>query len=75
MLELSHPDADVREAVATRAAMLERQGIDGALAYSHSIVSQIQHEQDCERAHQLAERAVRVILLLVILGCYFGWLA
>lgn len=75
MLELLHSDADVREAVCTRASMLKRQGIDPALAYSAHIVRQIEVEQIARRSDEMAERAICGILIVVLLGFYFGWLA
>ena len=42
--------------------------VDRAIWTEHHIAA-------CEKAHERVERLVRVILLLVLLGIYFGWLA
>ena len=67
--------APAGQAAANRAAMLRRQGIDGGLAYSANVVRQIEHEQACERAHQRAERAIKALIVCVLVGLYFGLLA
>lgn len=67
--------SDVAEAVATRAAMLERQGIDPALAYSRDVVRELELQQIAQRSDELAERWVRGLFIFVLLGIYFGWLA
>lgn len=48
---------------------------DAAPDPSAAVVRRLNHEEQCQRAHAQAERAVRVLLLLLLLGIYFGWLA
>ena len=66
---------DVAQAVATRAAMLERQGIDPGLAYSADIVRQIELQQTARRSDEIAERFIVGLFVVVLLGIYFGFLA
>lgn len=75
MLELSHSDAAVKQEVLTREEYLRRQGIDGALAYSPEVVRELELQQIAQRSDELAERAIRGLFVLVLLGIYFGWLA
>lgn len=74
-LERAVTPQEVVQAVATRAAMLRRQGIDSDLAYSRDIVQQIKHEQACERAHQRAAIAIKALIVCALIGLYFGVLA
>jgi len=45
------------------------------LSREQFLARQIKLQQISEQSHWLAERAARVVVLLVILGIYFGWLA
>ena len=74
-LEADTFDEQLTRAVATRAAMLQRQGIDSALAYNHNVVREIEHELACQRAHETTERVIKVLILCVAAGLYFGFLA
>lgn len=68
--------ADAKRApIATRAAMLSRQQIHECMSGSSNAVHQIEHRLACERAHRLALRWFVALAVVVVLGCYFGWLA
>jgi hypothetical protein len=45
------------------------------LSREQFLARQIELQQISEQAHWRAERAARVVVLLVLLGIYFGWLA
>ena len=74
-LEADHFDEQLTRAVATRADMLQRQGIDGALAYSRDVVRQIKHEQACAQAHDQAGIAIKALVCIVAVCIWFAWFA
>ena len=59
--------------VATRAAMRARQGLPSTDPHYSDWLNC--HQAECARQHEMTERLVRVLVLAVCLGIYFGWLA
>jgi hypothetical protein len=66
---------EVAQAQATRAAMLNRQGINGDLAYSERVVQELTATYERERTDRMLARWCGVAVLALVLVAYFGWLA
>lgn len=86
MLELESPGSneqleravtphEVVQSVATRAAMLKRQGIDSNLAYSARVVQELNATYERERTDRMLARWCGVAVLALVFAAFVKWIA
>lgn len=66
---------EVVQVVATRAAMLERQGIDADLSYSAVLTQELEATYQRERADRLLFRVCCAAVLALVFLAYARWAA